>query len=56
MTKKNYRNAHADYYDDDFIDDRTYHDELKERRKLKRLKNAIRSKNISDLLDYEDYE
>lgn len=56
MTKKNYRNVHTDYYDDDYIDGRNFHDELKERRKLKRLKNAIRSKNISDLLEYDEYE
>lgn len=54
MSKKINRNYRSDYYEEDCFEDRGYHDELKERRKMKRLRNAIRSKNISDLLEFDD--
>jgi len=47
----------ADQYDtmyDEYDNDSVYHQQLKERRKLKRLKNAIRSRNIDDLMRDED--
>lgn len=49
-----------DYDDFDNYNDNVYHEQLKERRKLKRMKNAIRSKNIDALMrdlddDYDMY-
>jgi len=47
------------FRDMDFDDDNksNYHQELSERRKDKRIKNALRSKNVKDLLeDYDDYD
>lgn len=40
--------------------DRTFYKELEDRRRLKRMKNAIRSKNVNALLqdlddDYDEY-
>lgn len=55
MTKKFNRNARDDYYDDDFEYRHDYYQELKERRKNKRMRNAIRSKNVDDLMrDFDD--
>lgn len=52
MSKK--QNRYEEYEDEDNYAD--YHDDLKERRKLKRMRNALRSKNIDDLLrDYDEY-
>lgn len=54
MAKKSYRFSNNDYDDD--IDYRSdYYEELQERRKLKRMRNAIRSKNVDDLMrDFDD--
>lgn len=54
MAKKNFNTRHNDF-EDDYYDDRVHHDELKQRRKLKRMKNALRARNIEDLLDEDDY-
>lgn len=40
-------------YDDDKYDN-GYHDHLVEHRKQKRMKNAIRSKNVRDLMDLDE--
>ena len=52
MSKKFSR---KDFIDEDYeYQDRFYSDELKQRRKLKKLKNAIKSKNIDYLMDLDD--
>lgn len=40
------------YFDDDFYDDENHrhNDQLKERRMLKKMKNALRNRNIDDLI------
>lgn len=55
MSKKFSRNRKFD--DLDFEDSYTngYHDELVERRKIKRMKNALKTKNIDDLMNLDDY-
>lgn len=58
MAKKTHR---VDFYDDDDYDYRSdYYEELQERRKNKRMRNALRSRNVNDLLrdlddDYDQY-
>lgn len=58
MAKKNQR---VDFYDDDDYDYCSdYYEELQERRKNKRMRNALRSRNVNDLLrdlddDYDQY-
>ncbi len=60
MTKKSHRRNDDFYgYEEDYAE-RGYHEELKERRKQKRMKNAIRSRNVDDLMrdlddDYDFY-
>lgn len=54
MSKSKGRNKERDYYDGD--DDFRSVVRDKERRKNKRLTNAIRSKNIDDLLELEEDE
>lgn len=54
MSKK-FRKFRDFEYDEDYNDDRGYRDELKERRKMKRIKNALKSRKIDDLLDDDDY-
>jgi hypothetical protein len=42
--------------EDSYYEERTFHDELKQRRKIKRMKNALKTRNIDVLLDIdEDY-
>lgn len=55
MAKKNHR---VDFYDDDDSDYRNdYYEELRERRKNKRMRNALRSRNVNDLIrDLDDYD
>ena len=53
MSKKFSRNPSFDDYDDDNYDN-GYHDSLKERRKLKRMKNALKSRNVDYLLDLDE--
>ena len=53
MSKKFYRTNDYDMYDDyEYQSD--YYQELQERRKNKRMRNAIRSKNIDDLMRDQD--
>lgn len=58
MAKKNHR---VDYYDDDDSDYRAdYYEDLREHRKNKRMRNALRSRNVQDLMrdlddDYDTY-
>jgi hypothetical protein len=54
MSKKFSR---KDFIDEDYeYHGRPYSDELKQRRKLKRLNSAIKSKNIPYLMDIDDDE
>lgn len=39
-----------DEYGYDNYDDRGYHEELKQRRKMKRMKNSLRSRDINTLM------
>jgi hypothetical protein len=41
------------YYEEDQYNN-GYHDNLKERRKLKRMKNALKTRNIDYLLDLDE--
>lgn len=54
---KRYSNRDFDSFDSEDDGYRNgYRDHLLERRKLKKLKSAIKSKNIDYLLDLEEYE
>lgn len=53
MSKKHNRNFHVEEEFDSY-NDRGYHDQLKERRKLKRMKNALKTRNIDDLMHLDD--
>ena len=54
MSKKFSRSPQFDdYYDEDEYNNR-YHDSLKERRKLKRMKNALKTRNVDYLLDLDE--
>lgn len=52
---KNFRKFREFEFDEDYEDRHTY-DDLKEHRKMKRLKNALKSKNIDELLRDLDEE
>ena len=54
MNKKTSRNFKFDDFDDDSYDN-GYHDQLVERRKMKRLKSALKTRNVDDLLNLDDY-
>jgi hypothetical protein len=58
MAKKNNHFDYDDYDDADYRSD--YYSELQERRKNKRMRNALRSRNVADLMrdlddDYDTY-
>lgn len=56
MTKKFSNHARYEDYDDYADQHNGYHDEIKARRRMKKMKNAIKSKNIDYLMDLdEDY-
>lgn len=50
------RDSFAEYgiYDDDYANTGAYADELRERRRNKRMKNALKSRRIDDLIDIDD--
>lgn len=52
MAKKHHN--HRNHYDEDVYHEVGFHDRLREHRRDKRMKNAIRSKNIDDLLHLND--
>lgn len=55
MSKSN-RKFRDDEFDEDYYNEnRSYRDELKERRKMKRMRNALRTRNIDDLIDDDEY-
>lgn len=52
---KNFRKFRDFEYDEDRYDDnRGHRDELKERRRIKKMKNALKARNIDQLLDIDD--
>ena len=56
MSKKSFnRNRDSFEYEEDHYDN-GYHDHLVERRKLKRMKTALKTKNINQLLELDDDE
>lgn len=55
MAKKSHRVTDYDLYDDDMYRQDFFQD-TKERRKNKRMRNALRTRNIDDLMrDYDEY-
>ena len=55
MSKK-FRKFRDFEYEDEFNEARNSFSDLKERRKMKRIKNALKSKNIDELMrDEDDY-
>lgn len=54
MSKKTSRDFKFDDFDDDSYNN-GFRDELVERRKMKRLKSALKTRNVDDLLDLDDY-
>ena len=60
MSKKFNRYNDYDSFDDEAAYRADYYEELKERRKNKRIRNALRSRNVDDLMrdlddDYDTY-
>ena len=53
MSKRHHHSKHFDDYDD-YDYERNNHEESVRRRKLKRMKNAIRSKDIDDLMNLDE--
>lgn len=54
MGKKN-SNRYADNYGyEDTYYENGYHDHVVERRRLKKLRNALRTKNVNQLLELDD--
>lgn len=54
MSKKFSRNTQFDDFHEEDQYENGYHDNLKERRKLKRMKNALKSRNVDYLLDLDE--
>ena len=50
MSKK-FRKFRDFEYDEDYYEERDQRADLKEHRKMKRMRNALRTKNIDELLD-----
>lgn len=51
---KNFRKFRAnDEYEEDDYYDRAHRDELKQRRKIKRMRNALKTRNIDELMDMD---
>jgi hypothetical protein len=44
-----------DFEFDEEYSDRGFRDELKERRKMKRMRTALKTRNIDELLDPDEY-
>jgi hypothetical protein len=55
MTKRFSRGRNFDDYEFEDETDSAYNDELTKRRKMKRIKSALRTKNVDDLMDLDDY-
>ena len=41
-------------FDEEYYEDRSHRKELEERRKMKRMRTALKTRNIKDLLDDDD--
>lgn len=56
MSKKHSRNRQYEDFEDDQQSyyENGYHDHLVQRRKLKKMKNALRTKNIDHLMELDD--
>jgi hypothetical protein len=54
MSKRNPRRDNDADFDEDFVNERQRYMEQHERRKLKRLRNALRTRNISDIETIDD--
>jgi hypothetical protein len=55
MSKKNYRHDEWTYgYEEDYYGDRDHIEDVTHKRKIKRMKTALRQKNIDDLLSLDD--
>lgn len=54
MGKKFNKNTRDEEFEDGDFYQNGYYDELAKRRNMKRMKNAMRSKNIDDLLEMEE--
>jgi hypothetical protein len=50
---KNNRN-YQNFEEEDNYYDRGYHQDLKQRRQMKRMKNALKTRNIDVLVDFDD--
>ena len=50
---KNNRNF-QNFEEDDNYYDRSYYQDLKQRRQMKRMKNALKTRNIDVLVDFDD--
>jgi hypothetical protein len=56
MSTNDFR-KYSDYeYIEDYNNNSTARKELREHRKMKRMRNALRARNIDELLDPDDYE
>ncbi len=54
MGKKNFNRHNDNYgYEEDYYEN-GYHDHLAERRRLKKMKNALKTKNVDQLLELDD--
>lgn len=53
--KKSSRHDYYDYeYEDDYVDSKAHKQEKRDRRNQRRMKNALKTKNIDDLMRYEE--
>lgn len=55
MSKSN-KQKWVEDYDDEFLTDKRRMKQDRDRRKKKRMKNALRSGNVQDLINLDDYE
>jgi hypothetical protein len=54
MSKKFSRNPRFDDFHEEDQYDNGYHNNVKERRKLKRMQNALKTRNVDYLLDLDE--
>ena len=54
MSKK-FRKFSDFEHDEDYNEERGFRDKLNEHRKMKRMRNALKARNIDELLDPDDY-
>jgi hypothetical protein len=55
MSKSN-KQKWVEDYDDEFLTDKRRMKQDRDRRKKKRMKNALRSGNVQDLINIDDYD